>query len=86
MNGLCHGRIDWVVIVDVHILEGLHLERIEVDVQGQQVKWKITDIDAIVEVISLEKLLADDGSFGPETGVVSLVAFVSVGIDEFFEG
>lgn len=38
MYGLRNGSVDGVVMVDVQILQKLHLERVEVHIQRQQVE------------------------------------------------
>lgn len=74
-----------MVVVDIHIFEGFHFKRVEIDVQGKQVKGEIPDVNKIIQVVSFKELFADDGAFGPKTRVISLVSLVSIHLDELFE-
>jgi hypothetical protein len=85
VDGLGDSGIDGVVVVDVHIFESLHLQRIDINIERQQIKGEVSDIYVLVKRILLEELLADDGAFGPEAGVVFLIALVPVQLDELLE-
>lgn len=75
-----------MVVIDEGVLEGLHLQGVDVDVDGQQIEGEVPDVHELVQVVPLEELLADDGAFGIETREVLLVALLSVELDQFFEG
>lgn len=75
-----------MIVVDIHILESLHLERIKIDVQRKQIKWKISHLYKVIELIDLEELFADNSTFRPKTWEVPFVAFVTIDFDELLQG
>jgi len=74
-----------MVVVDEHVFQGFHLQGVHINVQRQQIEREVSDVDIVVEIVLLEELLADDGPFGPEAGVVLFVALVLVRLDKLLE-
>ena len=81
MDTLSNSCVDGVIVVDIHVHEGLHLQRVEVDVDRQQIKREVSDVDVFAQVVPLEELLADDGSFWPKTREVFFDSFVAIALD-----
>ena len=73
-------------MTDVTLLKSFHLERIEIDVDWEQIKREVTNINILTQSIFFEELFANDSPFRPKTGVVSFDSFISVSLDEFFKG
>ena len=86
MDTLCHSWENRVVVVDVHILQSFHLEGVQIHIDRKQVKGEVADVDVLAQAVALEKLFADDGAFGPETGEVLFDSFVFVYLDQLFQG
>ena len=85
MDRLSNDRVYRVVVVYIHLLQSLHLQRVEVHIQRQQVEREIPDIHIVREHVVLKELLAGNGSLWPETRVVFLVAFVLVQLNNLLE-
>ena len=86
VDTLGYSGVDGVIVVDVHVLESLHLQGVEVHINRQQVEGEVTDVHELAQPMPLEELFADNGPFGPEAGEVPLAPFVAVHLDQFLEG
>lgn len=85
MDRLGHNRVDGLVVVDVEVLQHLHLQAVDVHVQGQQVKGEVLHLNEVRQPVELDELLTDDGPLGPEAGVVLLIALLPVQLNELPE-
>jgi len=47
VDGLGDCRVDGVVVVYVLLFQVFHLERVQVDVQGQQVEGEVSHLDEV---------------------------------------
>ena len=81
VNTLGNSWIDRVIMTDVTLLKSFHLERIEIDVDWEQIKREVTNINILTQSIFFEELFANDSPFRPKTGVVSFDSFISVSLD-----
>lgn len=48
VDGLSNRRVDRVVMVDIQILKGLHFQRVDVNIQRQQVEREVSDIYKLI--------------------------------------
>lgn len=78
VNAFCYGGVKRVIVVDVEVLEELHFEGVEVDVQWEKIEGEVPDVHRVCQLVPLKKLLADYGPFWPETGIVLFGAFALV--------
>lgn len=69
MDGLGDYRVYGVVLLNVQLPHYFHLERVQVDVQGQQVEGEVLDVDVLHQVGALKKLFGGHGALGPEDRV-----------------
>ena len=84
MNTFSHSGVDRVIVVYVRVLESFHLEGIQIYIDWKKVKREIPDVDVLAQTMALEKLFADYGAFGPETGEVLFDSFVFVYLYQLF--
>ena len=74
-----------MVVLDVEVVDHLHLQRVQVGIEGEQVEGEIPDFHILGEVRALNEFFGGEGPFGPEHWVELTAAPLSVDEDEVLE-
>lgn len=58
-----------MVFLNIKFPHYLHLQRVQVDIQWQQIKGEILDVDKLHQVGTFQELFGSHGALRPENGV-----------------